>query len=292
MCNNRFSRLIIVMCVVCWLLITACNRSTSFAGNHSGYRHLAGAACPNLGGQLEVQCNSNDGCPYHFNWSQSNLCPVLDKKTALFQAIEMGNIDLLSLFLEYIQGDLVKYPPEKVICLIAGCGSETIRGMQIPLLIRAVVKGDLDALELLFATLHDYFGFIECFRGGNVGALYKEVFCSRFGPGKFTLIQEAVNACDLVPEMVAYLINKYQDLVTARLHNQVAAWEYLLFNDLLECLSIKNKAGATPFEMARENYAYGIPKSASPLMCLAQYEESVLGAPIEPGDVPINRCKQ
>ncbi|WP_162789964.1 hypothetical protein [Cardinium endosymbiont of Sogatella furcifera] len=271
--NNRFSRLIIVMCVACLLFTTACSRyTTSILVNHNGYLDLQEAVCYHSDGQLEVQCKTNGMCHDHFDWSTSNLCKVYDKKTTLCQVIEMGDIDLLDRLLGYIERDLIKYPPEKVIYLITGCGNATITGMKIPLLTRAVVKGDLDILKLLFAKLHNYVDFLERSRGVDVEALYQEVFCSRFGPGKFTLIQEAVNACDLAPEMVAYLIDTYTFLITgtARQQNQVAAWNRV-FGYLLEFLSIKNKAGATPLDMAREYYVYEMPESAAPLTCLAQY---------------------
>ncbi|MEF2228591.1 MAG: hypothetical protein V3581_00885 [Candidatus Cardinium sp.] len=261
------------MCVTCLLFTISCSMyTTSILFNYSGYCGLQEAVCYHSDGQIEVQCKTNGMCHDHFNWSTSDLCEVHDKKTALCQVIEMGEIDLLDRLLGYIELDLTKYPLEKVIYLITGCGNATIIGMKIPLLTRAVVKGDLDVLKLLFAKLRYYVDCLERLRGVDVGALYQKVFCSRFGPGKFTLIQEAVNACDLAPDMVAYLIDTYTSLITEAVgkQNQVAAWNRV-FGYLLECLNIKNKVGATPFELACENYYYGIPESGIPMTCLAQY---------------------
>ncbi|UWW96976.1 MAG: ankyrin repeat domain-containing protein [Candidatus Cardinium sp.] len=194
------------------------------------------------------------GVTNQFDWSTVDLCKVYDEQTEFCIVIEKGKLSLLKELLEYIKNNPITYPCGKVIYLIAGCGSEKIKGMKLSLLSRAVLKNNLDIVALLFETLRGY-DLVAC----------EKVFSLRFGDGKYTIMHQAVELSSL--EIVYYLINTFIKIKALQGLTGDAAW-----SSLIEILNIRNSVNATPLDVAFTEYArVGHSDSLKILCYLVQY---------------------
>ncbi|WP_419241526.1 ankyrin repeat domain-containing protein [Cardinium endosymbiont of Nabis limbatus] len=186
------------------------------------------------------------------DWSKVDLLKVNDQQTLFCKVIEArARSDLLEALLEHIKCNPEKYPPKKVLYLIAGYVSDDTRlvGMNIkmPLLMRAVIKGHLDdsdialhMLKLLFTTLYQYkYGLDAC----------AEAFYQPFGPGKYTIMHAAVESGNV--KIVSYLIDIFSQIKKTQGKPQPS-----IPNHLVGILNIENSAKSTPLGLAFQAYAF------------------------------------
>ncbi|MDN5246783.1 MAG: ankyrin repeat domain-containing protein [Candidatus Cardinium sp.] len=251
MCKNnkqfRFIAPIYIGSLLLWTI--SCSRHLPVTASHSGGEWIGG--CCHLDDPCRVKDLGNR--VDQLDWSNVDLCKVTNQKTVFCETIDSYDIDQLNALLTYLKRDPVKYPYDKVIYLIAGCGSKKIKGMRMSLLFRSVFKQDLDIIDLLFETL-SYYDLNAC----------AQAFFIPFGAGKYTMLHQAVESSNL--ETVMCLIAHYIET-----KKKQGVEPSVLSNSLIEVLNIKNAINETPLDLAFGTYHLSFVENSAMIQYLAAY---------------------
>lgn len=186
-----------------------------------------------------IDCSSVDW--HHVDCSKLDLLAMNHRSNLLYKAIDSNNINMLQRLLKEIKSNPIKYPPKKIIELIAcpKSGKE-----KIPLLIRAINRSHNHGLnhtailELLFETLR-YYDLSAC----------EEVFLVKFGSGKYTIIHQAIHVHN--SKIMVYLIEKY-----IKTKQDQGVEYFAALSGMYNILCTTNKNKETPLEMALLDYNF------------------------------------